>query len=240
MGAFRGPDPERSRQGHRRRHGLGRGERRVETYLRSRPEIHRSLIAFRPDSRRLADGGDGGRDHDLGPGRPGGRSSLRRGQAVNPVYSPDGRRLACLDDSAESEREPEDFRGRDPETGRVVRSLDRSELWIRKRVCPSGRRSAPMVGCWRAAYEDGTFRFWDAATGRRLRTIQGYERSRQPRLLPSRRPPHRLVGRRGEEVKIWDIMSGQLLLTLPSRRGDSPEHLRFSDDGHRLISSGPP
>jgi WD40 repeat protein len=72
----------------------------------------------------------------------------------------------------------------------------------------------------------------DAQTGKELFSFQGG--GRNVAFSPDGR---RLVSAGGERLKVWDMQTGEELLTLKVHTG-SVENVVFSPDGHRLAGVG--
>jgi WD40 repeat protein/tetratricopeptide (TPR) repeat protein len=199
-------------------------------------------IAFRPDSLRLAVANYplGIEIWDLETGHSVAR--FGEGTLFFPVFSPDGRHLAC------HQKNPTSIFATiaivDAQAGKVVHSLDGSELGKQVTTEMNGKAFSPDGRRLATANSDGVG-VWDVQTGRLIERLKGDE---QYTVVVSFHPDGRRLASLGlrssdlastYELRIWDLTSGRVLLTLPS---DAPQanleawSLRFSDDGHRLIS----
>src|SRR5262249_5748860 len=85
----------------------------------------------------------------------------------------------------------------------------------------------------------GTLVIWDTATGRQLHTISGIQGTQ---ARPAFSPDGGRIGlvwqktRSGfeSEVRVWDVATGKLVLTLPVAFGDEGTAVAFSPDGKSL------
>jgi WD40 repeat protein len=157
------------------------------------------------------------------------------------AFSPDGKRLA----SASGDWTVKVW---DAATGQEALTLKgdwnpnsepRPESSAVRSVCfsPDGKRLA-------GASEDWTVKVWDAATGQQALTLKGHKGAvTSVAYSPDGK---RLASGSGiwdpkqgsyvsGEVKVWDVATGQLLLTLKGHTGDVTS-VAFSPDGKRLVS----
>jgi WD40 repeat protein len=188
------------------------------------------LVTFHPDSHTLACGGgpeticvydveSGQLRHRWGGPRWGPMRSL--------AYSHDGRILAFGD-----------LRHmialRDSTSGAVVRTLDCGEAKMPNFSTVRGLSFSPDDQVLAAVNEGGTVFLWSVADGRLIRQLTGHTRTTAG--VAFSRDGRRLASV-GLEVKIWDPVSFQELLTLPAPR-QIGWSLAFSPDGRNLGVGG--
>jgi serine/threonine protein kinase/WD40 repeat protein len=90
----------------------------------------------------------------------------------------------------------------------------------------------------------GTLVVWDTATGRQLHTISDIQGTH---ARPAFSPDGSRIGlvwqktRNGfeSEVRVWDVATGKLVLTLPVAFGEDTTAVAFSPDGKSLAAAGP-
>jgi WD40 repeat protein/serine/threonine protein kinase len=195
-------------------------------------------VAFSPDGKRLATGGDtldATKQHivagevkvwDAQTGRE--LLTLKRSKrsANSVAFSPDGKRLA----SAGGGLAGSEFKVLDAQTGEELLTCEGNLDLIRSMAfSPDGKRLASAGG-----WQYPTVRIWDAQTGKELLTCKGHtDAIGSVAFSPDGK---RLASAdSGGGVKVWDAQTGQELLTL---RGHAKEAhgVAFSPDGHRLAS----
>jgi WD40 repeat protein len=149
-------------------------------------------------------------------------------RAVNPfgnplawLIGPDGRTVSVLG----SDRAVRTY---DAQTGAEVRPVCRAGdgviLLARGAFDRTGTRLAHVAG--------GEFLVWDLTTGTRVGSYGDAGAGGDPAFSPDGRL---LASGRSEDVAVWDVATGRLVLALPADRS-SETALRFSDDGRRLLA----
>ena len=147
------------------------------------------------------------------------------------TFSPDGERLATSAGRT--------VRVWNAATGQEILTLPSLEGFVtRIAFSPDGKRLA-------AASRDGSVKVWDAVTGETCLTLRGHT-SAVPGLTYSP-DGRRLVTAAGgtnkggerlySEVKLWDALTGQEILTLRGALAQSPR-VAFDRGGRRLAASG--
>jgi len=189
------------------------------------------LVAFHPDGRTLACGTGGGESvgvYDVESGQlrhtwEGGLWGPMRGLA----YSHDGRLLA-------SGHLRHLIALRDSSSGAVVRTLDCGEAKMPNFSTVCGLSFSPDNHLLAAVNEGGTVFLWSVADGRLIRQLTGHTRIAFDVTFS---PDGKRLASVGLEVKIWDPVSFQELLTLPAPR-QIGRSLAFSPDGRNLAVAG--
>ena len=162
------------------------------------------------------------------PGRtePGGESGL-----ANVTFSPDGQRLATSEGRI--------VRIWKAASGQEILTLPSLERFItRIAYSPDGKRLA-------AASQDGSVKVWDAVTGATCLTLPGrtsavYGLTYSPdgrRLVTAAGGTNKGGERLYSEVKLWDALTGQEILTLRGPPAQVPR-VAFDRGGQRLAASG--
>ena len=192
-------------------------------------------LAWSPDGRRIAAAGSGGTDSihvlDAATGHEltafGDQSGLIEGLA----WSPDGKRIA-------SGSQDNTVKVWNAQTGAAMLTYSgHSEAVAHVAWSPDGTRIA-------SASHDGTVQMWDATTGK---TLLSYKGNAAPVWSVAWSPDGKRIasgtGSAGingpvvsnNAVKVWDVATGQTLLTLADTMGQSYA-LAWSPDGSRIAA----
>jgi WD40 repeat protein len=143
--------------------------------------------------------------------------------AAGLAFSPDGQRLAIAGDGADSA------------LAHIV------DLATRRRLVEFRGHGGSLVGLtWHGdrlatISSDGTMKVWQAATGREEFTLRGHDRLAAGRIAFSP-DGQRLASLAGGEVKLWELVEGKELLSLPAQ--ETPwSAVAFSPDGRCLAAN---
>jgi WD40 repeat protein len=198
-----------------------------------------SLVAYSPDGKRLVSIRGFGPLFGILPSSGGGPApgeakvwdaqtgreffSLKLPPVVGRmVFSPDGKRLANASGGfAGPQGGP--IKVWDAQTGQELLAL--KDGGVNVSFSPDGKRLA-------STSLERTVKVWDAQTGKELFIFQGG--GHNVAFSPEGR---RLASADGERLKVWDMHTGEELLTLKMHTGGLG-NVFFSPDGHRLAGVG--
>jgi WD40 repeat protein len=191
-----------------------------------------TCVAFSPDGKRLASGGDTLKLWEIAGGNLDCRTLQgHTGQVSSVALSSDGQRLA----SGATDKMVKLW---EVASGKELRSLQGHTSAVNSvAFSPNGRRLA-------SASEDRTVKLWEVATGKVLRTLQGHTRG--VHSLAFSPDGQRLASADCgvQTVSIWDLDTGKVLHTLKDPTPSVRSHLQpfegvaFSPDGQRLAAAG--
>jgi WD40 repeat protein/serine/threonine protein kinase len=188
------------------------------------------LVAFHPDGRTLACGtghGDSVGVYDVESGQLRHTWKGQWGPMRGLAYSHDGRLLA-------SGHLRHLVALRDASSGAVVRTLDCGEAKLPNFSTVRGLSFSPDNQRLACVNEGGTVFLWSVADGRLIRPLTGHTRNAFDVAFS---PDGTRLASVGLEVKLWDPVSFQELLTLPAPR-QIGWSLAFSPDGRNLAVAG--
>jgi serine/threonine protein kinase/WD40 repeat protein len=156
------------------------------------------------------------------------------------ALSADGRRVAAIrrigGRGAEQIRQRPELRVWDVDTGKQLFFLGSQELGHYIALSPDGTRVAAVT-----AQAGWGLKLWDVASGRQL---QQFATGKSPSLTPAFSPDgERLAAiltthERPQALKVWQVATGEELLTVPDRSGRhsvAARALAFSADGQRIV-----
>ena len=210
--------------------GHGRGWR---YWLSSLDTVY--CVAFSPDGRLLASGGDDTTVRLWDPATGEHRRTLtgHAGRVRGVAFSPDGRLLASA--GADKTMHDRTVRLWDPATGEHRRTLTghtgtgHTGGVLGVAFSPDGQRLA-------SASYDRTVRLWDPATGAQLSVLSDHATSVYAVAFS---PDGRLLASGGDDrtVRLWDPATGEHRRTLTGHAGNV-WGVAFSPDGRLLASGG--
>jgi eukaryotic-like serine/threonine-protein kinase len=198
-------------------------------------------VAFSPDGKRVASAWHGVNVCDAQTGEEIVALQAQSSQIVidSLAFSPDGRLLA-------SGAENGDVKAWDAATGRLVLTYSPGAGHPVHQVAfsPDGQRLAAASVNSKSVADPGQVRIWEVATGREVFSLKGHTEavwsvafsSDGTRLATGSGVPWNNQTRKEGEIKVWDALTGQELLTLQNKR--CVYAVAFSPDGRRLASAG--
>ena len=208
------------------------GDQGVEVQTLVAGRAFAGALAFSPDGRLLATGGDAGevRLWSLPGARPG-RNLRSPGAAQALAFSPDGRLLAAAGNDGR-------VRLWDAGSGALRRVLVTGTYYVTSvAFSPDGSLLAAATGDNTALSGDGNaVRLWDVATGRARATLRGH--TDVVTAVAFRPGGGQLAsGSRDRTVRLWDVANRRELRTLRGH-GDGVNALAYSPGGEQLASAG--
>jgi WD40 repeat protein/serine/threonine protein kinase len=204
------------------------------------------VLAFSPDGRRLATGGenrvvhiwDVSGDQGKEPSRAQGAPRLPqplftlRGHvdAVRGLgFSPDGKRLASASSDLLKPDQPGDLKLWDAHTGQALASLTQSSFISAVQFSPDNR----LLAC---GHTDGSATLHEAATCKELRTLRGHNNMISTAAFS---PDSKVLatGSLDRTIKLWDPATGAERTTLRGHRS-AVFALSYAADGRQMASVG--